>query len=58
MGMVKRLCCRNVRGEKSKAVRVRKGTEMIRIQQLKIPLSHQREDIIKKAANKLISSFI
>ena len=52
MGMDKRLCCRNVRGEKSKAVRVRKGTEMIRIQQLKMPLSHKREDIIKKAAKR------
>ena len=41
----------NVRGEKSKAVRVRKGTEMIRIQQLKMPLSHKREDIIKKQQN-------
>ena len=52
MGMDKRLCCRNVRGEKSEAVRVRKGTEMIRIQQLKMPLSHKREDIIKKAAKR------
>ena len=29
-----------------------KGTEMIRIQQLKMPLSHKREDIIKKAAKR------
>lgn len=50
MGMVQRLDSRNAFG---KIFRVRKEEIMIRIQQLKLPVSHTKEQLLKKIARTL-----